>query len=56
MTGPELHGLGGPWAQIAAGSAHTCGILTEGGDFYCWGDGPSIAFFVDSASPIHIAR
>jgi alpha-tubulin suppressor-like RCC1 family protein len=56
MTGPELHGLGGPWAQLAAGSAHTCGILTEGGDFYCWGDGPSIAFFVDTAGPIRIAR
>jgi hypothetical protein len=38
-----------------AGSAHTCAIVPDG-DFYRWGDGSSIAFFVDSDAHVRVAR
>ena len=30
--------IGGPWAQVSAGSSHTCGV-TASGAAMCWGEG-----------------
>lgn len=37
---PQLVVGGHAWSTISAGSAHSCGVTTDG-DGYCWGQGMS---------------